>query len=50
MELECKNCGHVFSREEGAEEAELAFRRGEELGDFVCPNCGSGDHMVEEVW
>lgn len=50
MHLKCKNCGHEFSREEGVNEAELAYRRGEELGDFVCPECGSGDRMIEEVW
>lgn len=50
MQLKCNNCNSVFPREEGAHEAELAFLRGEELGDFVCPNCGSGDHMIEEIW
>lgn len=50
MQLRCKNCGHVFSRSDGAYEAELAFMRGEELGDFVCPDCGSGDGMIEEIW
>ena len=50
MFLKCENCGCEFSREEGVHEAELAFYRGEELGDFVCPECGAGDHMIEEVW
>ena len=50
MHLKCKNCGEEFSIEDGAQEAELAYRRGEDLGDFVCPHCGSGDKMIEEVW
>lgn len=50
MELVCKHCGNTFSRQEGLSEAELAWRRGEELGDYVCPVCGSGDRMVEEIW
>lgn len=50
MNLRCKHCGCEFSREDGAREADLAYRRGEDFGDFVCPNCGSGDGMIEEVW
>lgn len=50
MYLRCKHCGSEFSREEGCREAELAFLRGEDHGDFICPDCGSGDNMIEEVW
>lgn len=50
MHLKCEICGYEFSRIEGATEAELALRRGEFGGDFVCPNCGSGDNAITEVW
>ena len=48
--MRCKNCENTFTRADGITEAELAHRRGEELGDYVCPFCGSGDGMIEEVW
>lgn len=50
MHLRCKHCGCEFSREDGQHEAELALKRGEMLGDFICPFCGAGDAMIEEVW
>lgn len=47
--LECSICGAVFEREVGIHEAELAWYNGEELGDYVCPECHADDSAIEEV-
>lgn len=49
--FECKPCGYIYDEEKGDPENGIkeGTKFGELLDDWVCPLCGVGKDMFEEV-